>query len=541
MSNRPSTNPAFLWLPLAMAVSVVIGIFIGNRFSSKQYAVDNDRKLNTILNLIATDYVDTVNIDDLVESAIPGILSKLDPHTTYFSQEDLKAANEDLNGSFSGIGVSFMMMNDTINVIEVIPNGPSEKVGIMAGDRIVTVDDSTFVGSDISSNDVMKRLRGDKGTKVKLGIKRNNSPQIFNYTVTRGDIPMKSVDAAYMIDKGTGYIKVNQFGRTTFDEFITGLSKLKEEGAKRYMIDLRGNGGGYMEMAILMANEFLANNQLIVYTKGRDKRNDSQWWSDGNGQFQNAEVIVLMDEYSASASEIFAGAIQDNDRGLIVGCRSFGKGLVQNQLTLPDQSAIRLTIARYFTPSGRCIQKDYKEGANYSSELLNRYMSGELYSQDSIKIDKSQIFTTQHGRTVYGGGGIVPDIFVPRDTTGITNYYIAVANAGLIQKFAFKYVDANRAAFSKMTDYKQFLRMEPSRDILLNDFVQFAADNGVPARWYYINQSRDIIVNYIEALVARDIFGNESFYPIVNRNDKTVEAAIKAFNKHKAVFPITGK
>lgn len=541
MSNRPSTNPALLWLPLAMAVSVVIGIFIGNRFSSKQYAVDNDRKLNTILNLIATDYVDTVNINDLVESAIPGILSKLDPHTTYFTQEDLKAANEDLNGSFCGIGVSFMMMNDTVNVIEVISGGPSEKVGIMAGDRIVTVDDSTFVGSDITSNEVMKRLRGDKGTKVKLGIKRNNSPQIFNYTVTRGDIPMKSVDAAYMIDKGTGYIKVNQFGRTTYDEFITGLSKLKEEGAKRYMIDLRGNGGGYMEMAILMANEFLANNQLIVYTKGRDKRNDSQWWSDGNGQFQNAEVIVLMDEFSASASEIFAGAIQDNDRGLIVGCRSFGKGLVQNQLTLPDQSAIRLTIARYFTPSGRCIQKDYKEGSNYSAELLNRYKSGEIYSRDSIKIDKSQIFTTQHGRTVYGGGGIVPDIFVPRDTTGLTNYYIEVANSGLIQKFAFKYVDTNRAAFSKMTDYKQFLRMEPSREALLNDFVSFAAENGVPARWYYINQSRDVILNYIEALVARDVFGNESFYPIVNRNDKTVEAAIKAFNKHKAVFPITSK
>lgn len=522
-----------------MAVSVVIGIFIGNRFSSREYAVDNDRKLNTILNLVAADYVDTLNMNDLIEMAIPKILDNLDPHTAYFSQDDLKAANEELNGSFSGIGISFMIMNDTVNVIEVIPGGPSEKAGIVAGDRIVMVDDSLFVGSQITNNDVMKHLRGDKGSKCKLSIKRASSSKILHFTITRGDVPMKSVDAAYMLEKGIGYIKVNQFGRTTYDEFITGLSKLKEEGAKRYMIDLRGNGGGYMEMAILMANEFLASDKLIVYTKGRDKRNDSQWWSDGNGQFQDAEVIVLMDEFSASASEIFAGALQDNDRGLIVGCRSFGKGLVQNQFTLPDQSAIRLTIARYYTPSGRCIQKDYKGTANYTRELLERYASGEIYRGDNIKIDKSQVFTTTHGRTVYGGGGIVPDIFVPRDTTGFSNYYFEVANAGLIQKFAFKYVDTNRKVLSKMTDYKQFLRMEPSSDLLLNDFVAYASQNGVPARWYYINQSRDLIANNIKALVARDIFGSESFYPIINRNDKTVETAIKAFNKHKAVFPIT--
>lgn len=539
MNNKPSTHSSLLWLPLAMALSVVIGIFIGNRFSSKKYAIDNDRKLNTILNLIADDYVDTVDMNDLIEMAIPEILGNLDPHTAYFSKADLKAANEELNGSFCGIGISFMMMNDTISVIEVIPGGPSEKVGIHPGDRIVTVNDTNFVGSKVNNNEVMKHLRGDKGTKVKLGIKRNNSPKLLSFTVTRGDIPMKSVDAAYLIDKTTGYIKVNQFGRTTYDEFLTGLGKLKKEGAKRFMIDLRGNGGGYMEMAILMANEFLSNNQLIVYTKGRYRRNDSQWWSDGNGQFQDAEVIVLMDEYSASASEIFAGALQDNDRGLIVGCRSFGKGLVQNQLTLPDQSAIRLTIARYYTPSGRCIQKDYKHGEDYSKELYERYKSGELYSRDSMKIDKSQIFTTQHGRTVYGGGGIVPDLFVPRDTSGISSYYIDVMNAGLIQQYAFNYVDVNRTAISKMKDYKQFLRMEPATDVILNDFVTYASQHGVPARWYYINQSRDLIVNYIKALVARDIFGNEAFYPIVNRNDKTVNAALKAFNKHKAAYPIT--
>ena len=537
---KSTPNPTHIWFPLALAAAIVVGIFIGNRFSSKKYAVDNDRKLNTILNLIADDYVDTTNIDQLIEMSIPEILSNLDPHTTYFSAEDLKAANDDLNGSFSGIGISFMLINDSISVVEVIPGGPSEKVGVMAGDRIVTINDSTFVGPKITSNDVMKHRRGIKDTKVKLGIKRNNSERLLPFTITRGDIPVNSVDAFYMLDKTTGYIKVNQFGFKTYDEFINGLNSLKEEGAKRYVVDLRGNGGGYMERAILMANEFLPADQLIVFTKGRYKRDDSMVWSDGRGAFQDAEVVVLIDEYSASASEIFAGAIQDNDRGLIVGCRSFGKGLVQQQFVLPDSSAVRLTIARYYTPSGRCIQKDYKgEGMNYGKELYDRYMHGELYSRDSMKIDKSQIFSTNiTGRTVYGGGGIVPDIFVPRDTIGITSYYIDVANAGLLQKYAFNYANVNRTALSKMKDYKQFLRMLPADGELLNDFVDYAAQNGVPPRWYYINLSRDVMLTNIKALVARDIFGNEAFYPIFNRNDKTIQAALKALNKHKAVFPI---
>ena len=536
---KSSPKSSFLWLPLAMAVAVVVGIFIGNRFSSRKYAVDNDRKLNTILNLIADDYVDTTNINELIELSIPEILSNLDPHTTYFSAEDLKAANEDLNGSFSGIGISFMMMNDSISVIEVIPGGPSEKVGIMPGDRIVTVNDSVFVGPKVTSNDVIKCLRGDKGSQVKLGIKRNTSSKLLSFTVTRGDIPVNSVDAFYMLDKTTGYIKVNQFGFKTDDEFLNGLNQLKQEGAKRYVIDLRGNGGGYMERAILMANEFLPADQLIVFTKGRYKRDDSMVWSDGSGSFKDAEVVVLIDEYSASASEIFAGAIQDNDRGLIVGCRSFGKGLVQQQFVLPDSSAVRLTIARYYTPSGRCIQKDYKNGVNYDKELYDRYMHGELYSRDSMKVDKSQIFTTNvTGRTVYGGGGVVPDIFVPRDTTGVTSYYIDVANAGLLQKYAFHYTDINRKSLKQMKDYKQFLRMLPSDSELLNDFVDYASHNGVTPRWYYINLSRDLIVTNIKALIARDIFGNSAFYPIFNRNDKTIAAALKALNKHKAVFPI---
>lgn len=539
--TQPNNKHDYLWLPMAIALSVIIGIVVGNRFSNQRYTADSDRKLNTILNLIADDYVDdSVNINDLIEMSIPQILSKLDPHTVYFSAKDMKAAQEELNGSFSGIGISFQLYNDTITVIEVIPGGPSYKAGILAGDRIVMVNDTTYVGESVDANFVKSKLRGDKDTMVKLGIKRSTSSKLLTFNVKRGDVPVNSVDAYYMIDPTTGYVKVNQFGSNTYNEFINALSSLKKDGAKRYIVDLRGNGGGYMEVAITMANEFLSENQLIVCTKGRFKRDDSMVYSDGNGSFQDAELVVLMDEYSASSSEIFAGAIQDNDRGLIIGNRSFGKGLVQKQFMLPDSSAIRLTIARYYTPSGRCIQKSYKEGEMaYEKELLNRYSNGELFSRDSIKIDKSKIFETAHGRKVYGGGGIIPDIFVPRDTSGISSYYIAVLNAGLIQQFAFHYVDANRRTLKQMKDYKQFLRTMPGNDALINDFVEYSARKGVPARWYYINISRELLASQLKALIARDVFGSNSYYPIINKNDNVISMAIKAFNKHKATFPIT--
>ncbi len=539
--NKSNNKHDYLWLPLAIALSVIIGIVVGNRFSNQRYTADSDRKLNTILNLIADDYVDdSVNINNLIEMSIPQILSKLDPHTVYFSAKDMRAAQEELDGSFSGIGISFQIYNDTITVIEVIPGGPSYKAGILAGDRIVTVDDSTYVGESVDANFVKSKLRGDKNTIVKLGIKRSTSTKLLTFNVKRGDVPVNSVDAYYMIEPTTGYVKVNQFGSNTYNEFINALSTLKKDGAKRYIVDLRGNGGGYMEVAITMANEFLSENQLIVCTKGRFKRDDSMVYSDGNGSFQDAELVVLIDEYSASASEIFAGAIQDNDRGLIIGNRSFGKGLVQKQFMLPDSSAIRLTIARYYTPSGRCIQKSYKEGEMaYEKELLNRYSNGELFSRDSIKIDKSKIFETAHGRKVYGGGGIIPDIFVPRDTSGISSYYIAVLNAGLIQQFAFHYVDANRGVLKQMKDYKQFLRTLPGNDALINDFVDYAAHKGIPARWYYINISRDLIASQLKALIARDVFGANAYYPIINKTDKVIEVAVKSLNKHKASFPIT--
>lgn len=527
-------------IPLIIALSIVIGILIGSGFTNDKFIGNHDRKLNTILNLVSDGYVDTVNVNNIIEQTIPQLLSNLDPHTTYIPAKDLTAVNDELDGSFSGIGISFFIMNDTVRIVEVLSGGPSAKAGLLAGDRIVEIDDSLFVGKIVNNQSVFNKLRGKKGTSVRLGIKRATSANLLYFDLIRGDIPMNSIDASYMVDKQIGYIKVNKFARTTYNEFLNALVKTKNEGAEKYIIDLRGNGGGFMEMAILMANEFLPKNSLIVYTQGRDKKNDQQFWSDGNGSFQEMDIIILIDEYSASASEIFAGAIQDNDRGLIMGRRSFGKGLVQKQFELSDSSAIRMTISRYYTPSGRCIQKDYKKGETaYNMDIYDRYTHGELSNKDSIRIDTTNIFYTKHNRKVFGGGGIIPDIFVPADTTGITSYYISVSNAGLLQKFAYEFTELNREEFSALDDYKQFLRILPSDYALLNDFISFAAANGVPARWYYINLSKELIVSQLKALIARDIFGNEAFYPIYNKNDRMILKAIKAMNENKAAAPIT--
>ena len=539
MMKNDNHTPRYVNVPLLIAFALVLGIFIGSKFASKS-TIDLDRKINNILGIVADEYVESVNMDSLVELAIPDIIAQLDPHSVYISAKDYEQANEELNGNFCGIGISFQVMEDTINVIEVIPGGPSEKVGIANGDKIISVDGKNFTGEKINPNLVKEQLRGPKNSVVKLGVKRATSAKTLYFTVTRGDIPIKSVDAAYMIDKNTGYVKVNQFGRNTYDEFVTALSVLKNEGAKRYIVDLRGNGGGYMEIAVAMANEFLPKDNLIVSTKGRYKKNDTSVYSDGNGSYQDAEIVVLINEFSASASEIFAGAMQDNDRGLVIGARSFGKGLVQREFKLSDNSAIRLTIARYYTPTGRCIQKDYKLGqAAYERELINRFNNGELDYRDSIKVDKSKMYKTPHGRIVYGGGGIIPDIFVPRDTVGFTSYYFAVVNAGLIQNYVLKYVTAHKAKFKNVKDYKDVIRLLDDNTQLLNDFVNFAAKHDVPPRWYYINQSRDLLLNDLKAFVARDLLGQKAFYPIYNRNDKTIEAALKALNKHKAAFPLT--
>lgn len=538
MNNRLK-NPA-VWIPLTVALAFVGGMFSTKGLFVQDRSASGNNKLNTLLNIIGHEYVDAVDTDSLMETMYPQLLSGLDPHSVYIKAEDLEAVNSELEGSFSGIGITFNMLNDSINVLEVLSGGPSEKVGLLAGDRIVTINDSVVAGKKWSNEKVMSWLRGESGTKVRLGIRRSTSFELLPFEVTRGPIPVTSIDASYLIDDVTGYIRVNKFGRTTYDEFYTDMVKLRDAGAKRYVVDLRGNGGGFMEMAVMMANEFLPAGQLIVATHGRDESAESTAVSDGGGTFQDAELTVLIDEFSASASEIFAGAIQDHDRGLVVGRRSFGKGLVQRQMELPDGSAVRLTIARYYTPSGRCIQKTYTHGENldYAHEIVDRYNSGEIFNGDSIKHDDSMIFKTDAGRVVYGGGGIMPDIFVPNDTAEITSYYLNVLNKGLLQKFSFDFTDRHRAELKNAGSVNAMLKVLPPDEELLVEFVDYAKSNGVPARWYYINISRKLIVKDLKALIARDVFGTSAFYKVNNLTDPTVVRALQEMRRGATRFPV---
>jgi len=527
-----------VWTPLIAAAMFVLGFFAGEFVNRQNGPTAAQKKFQTILNIVRNEYVDEVNLDSLIEKTIPSLLTNLDPHSAYIPAADLQAVNEDLDGSFSGVGIQFMIDSDTIKVIEVIPGGPSEKVGVMPGDRIVKVDGEDVAGIGITNEKVLKQLRGEKGSKVNLRIKRNNSKKLLSYDVIRGDIPVNTIDAAYIVSPGIGYIKVNKFGRTTYDEFFQGLSKLRREGAQDFIIDLRGNTGGYMEIAFVMANEFLDAGQVIVSTKGRDFTSSSVINADGTGSFRDSQVVVLLDEFSASSSEIFAGALQDNDRALIIGRRSFGKGLIQRQSVLPDSSAIRLTIGRYYTPSGRCIQKDYSNLSVYEHDILDRYNRGEMFSADSIKLNTDLKFTTLHGRTVYGGGGIMPDIFVPNDTSGISSYYINVANAGLLQKYAFDFVDDNRESLKKASNVEELLALLPGDDALVRHFVLYASRNGFPARWYYINISHDLIVNQLKALIARDALGYGAYFEIANTGDINVSRALEELLNGNAAFPI---
>ena len=530
-----------IWLPFIIAISIVLGICIGRFYhqastiGSRIFAKQN--KIETLLSIIQSQYVDTVNINKLVENAMPKIIGELDPHSAYIPAKDLLSVNEELEGSFSGIGIQFSILNDTITVVSVIPGGPSEKAGILPGDRIVTINDTVFVGKSVEPMDkVMKKLRGLKDSKVDLGIKRSSAKKLLNFTITRGDIPVNSVDVSFKINDKTGYLKISKFGRNTYNEFMNALAKLRKEGADRYIIDLRGNTGGYMDAAIKMVNEFLPKDQLIVYTEGKAFPR-SEGYSDGTGAFQNNQMVVLMDEWSASASEIFAGAIQDNDRGTIVGRRSFGKGLVQQQIPFSDGSAIRLTIARYYTPSGRSIQKEYKMGdiEDYNQDLMNRFLHGEFDTKDSIKLNDSLSYETRNGRIVYGGGGIMPDIFVPRDTIGITSYLNNVVNNGIIYQFALEYTNKHRKELSQFKDYGsllQYLKRKP----LLDEFVIYAASKGVKPRPVYINISRKIINNQLHAYIARNLLGDEAFYPILMLEDKTFLKAVDILDENKG-FP----
>ena len=528
-------------MPMLMALCVVVGILIGtfyaNHFSGNRLNIINSgsNRLNNLLHIIDDQYVDEVDIDSLVDVAIPQILSDLDPHSVYISAKEAQQVADDLKGSFSGVGVEFVIRDDTIRVQGVVKNGPADQVGIRAGDKIVSVDGKPFVGKIVTSDEAMRRLKGPKDTKVKIGVIRYGEKKVRQFTVTRGDIPQKSINAAYMLDDKTGYIKIKNFGENTYPEMLIALAKLSQDGFSNLVIDLRDNTGGYLKSAVQIANEFLPKNRLIVYTEGR-KSPRQDYKSDGRGSYQRIPLVVLINEASASASEIFAGAMQDNDRATIIGRRSFGKGLVQQQLEFPDGSMIRLTVARYYTPSGRCIQKPYVAGDNqdYEEDLLSRYQHGEFFSQDSIK-HTGPAYHTSIGRTVYGGGGITPDIFVPEDTLGMTSYFKEASMSGLILQFAFNYTDNNRpklSGFETMPELSAYLDKQNTVD----KFASYADKNGLRRRNLLIKKSHHLLERFINSRIIYNIMDEEDWIEYLNLDDNVIKAALDVF-KNNAAFP----
>lgn len=524
-------------MPLVMALCVVVGIMIGtfyaNHFSGNRLNIINSgsSRLSNLLHIIDDQYVDSVNIDSLVEKAIPQILAELDPHSVYISAKDVQLATDDLKGSFSGVGIEFIIRDDTIRVQNVIKDGPANRAGLLAGDKIVSINGKPFVGKIVTNEEAMHRLKGPKDSKVLIGVKRFGEKGVKVFTVTRGDISVNSISACYMINDTTGYIRVKSFGERTYAEMLSALQTLNIEGADHLIIDLRDNGGGILEAAVQMANEFLPKNRLIVYTQGR-KSPRAEYRSNGKGSYQHIPMVVLINEGTASAAEIFAGAMQDNDRATIVGRRSFGKGLVQQQIQFPDGSMIRLTVARYYTPSGRCIQKPFKPGdnADYENDLLARYRHGEFFSQDSIK-HVGPAYHTHNGRTVYGGGGITPDIFVPEDTSHVTSYYKEAAMSGLILQYAFNYTDQHRTILSKFTEMMP-LANYLDRQNLVNDFANYAARYGLRRRNLMIMRSHSLLQNYIDSRIIYNILDEQAWIEYLNLSDETVKAALDVFKNH---------
>ena len=525
--------------PIALAVVLVAGLLIGaalrqqpGRTSLTVYPRAD--KLTSVLNYIENQYVDTITMTTLVESTIPTLLKSLDPHSVYIPASELQQVNEPLDGGFDGIGITFNMPNDTIIVINTIPGGPSERVGLLAGDRIATINDSVVAGKGINQNDVVKMLKGPTGTKVNVGIIRDGIDDIISFEITRDKIPIYSIDVSFMAAEKVGYIKVSRFARTTYREFLEAVDKLQGVGMERLIIDLRGNNGGYMDAATNIANEFLPEGKLIVYTQGK-ARPRQNIFSNAKGRCHNTPVAVLIDEFSASASEILAGAIQDNDRGVVIGRRSFGKGLVQEQILFSDGSALRLTIARYYTPTGRSIQKPYEPGSeDYYYDISNRYLHGEFQERDSIQLSDSLKFITPGGRVVYGGGGIMPDHFIPLDTTGITPYFNQVARRNLIYRYAFNFTDKHRRQMANLKDanaIETYLR----KANVLNEFIAFAEQRGVSQNNAQIQKSKEIIETQIMAYIARNLIDNEGFYPIITRIDNTLLRAIEIMQKEEVI------
>lgn len=524
-----------------MAVCVIIGIFVGmfytSHFSGNKLSIinSNSNKLNNLLHIVNDQYVDTVNINNLVEKAMPQILSELDPHSVYIGAKDAQSANDELRSSFSGVGIEFNIRKDTIHIQGVVSNGPAERAGLIAGDKIVSIDDSAFVGKIVTTENAMKKLKGPKDTKVKIGVLRYKEKQEKQFVVTRGDIPQKSISAVYMLDENTGYIRIKKFAENTYPELLIALALLSQEDFSNLVIDLRGNTGGYLGSAVQIANEFLAKDRLIVYTEGR-KSPRQEFRSDGNGSYKHIPLVVLIDEVSASSSEILAGAIQDNDRGTIIGRRSFGKGLVQQPMAFNDGSQIRLTVARYYSPSGRCIQKPYTSGTDksYEEDLITRYEHGEFFSQDSIKHTGPEYHTTI-GRTVYGGGGITPDIFIAEDTTDITSYYKEASLSGLIIQYAFEYTDENREKMKKYEDMES-LSQYLKKQRMVEKFVKYAEKNGLRRRNLMIRKSYKLLELYINSRIIYNMLDEQAWMEYINQDDPTIEATLKVFKEKKA-FP----
>ncbi len=532
--NNKNLTPIFL--VVAMVVGILIGTFYASHFMGNRLNIINtgSNKLNYLLQLVDNNYVDTVDMSEIVEESMPLILSELDPHSAYIPAKDAEAETQDLKGSFSGVGITFSMIKDTVNVMSVIKGGPAEKVGLVSGDRIISADGVSLVKMD--QTEVMRHLKGEKGTTVRLKVMRPGQKNLRSFAVVRGDIPVLSVDVAYMIDETVGYIHVKNFGEQTFGEFLTAMAALSVSGMKGLVLDLRGNRGGYMHVAIQMVNEFLPEDCLVVYTEGRRSPRED-YYSDGRGSFSKLPLVVLTDEMSASASEIFAGAIQDNDRGTIVGRRTFGKGLVQQPMEFRDGSIVRLTVARYYTPSGRCIQKPYEsgKGEDYENDLIARYERGEYFSEDSIHQD-GKAYETSLGRKVYGGGGIMPDIFVGEDTTGVTSYYKEALYLGLVRQFCYDFTDQNRPLLCRYKSSGELAAYLKKQD-LLERFASYAASHGLARRNLMLRTSARLFEKNILSSIIYNMLEVEAFQEYVNLTDATVLKALEVLHSGTS-FPV---
>ncbi len=540
MEGAPSKKKFNPFLPILFALVLIVGVVIGKLLSFPDRGVSINKdfhatrgKIDNVLDYIVARYVDTIKRSTLEDKTLLSMLHNLDPHSNYIPASELEGVNESLQGNFQGIGVEFNIVSDTIRVITVISGGPSEKAGLQAGDRIVKVDGKNIAGVKISNNKVFETLRGKSGTQVKVGIKRSGTKELFYFAITRGEIPLYSIDIAYIISPQIGYIRISRFGATTFKEYIKWFKQLKKQGMNKLILDLRGNPGGYLNTAVELADEFLSSGMQIVYTKGKANPKEV-YTATSTGGFENNALVVLVDEGSASASEIIAGAVQDNDRGMIIGRRTFGKGLVQEQMELPDGSALRLTTARYYTPSGRCIQKSYKNGNDaYYEEEYNRYASGEMISADSIKFADSLKFQTVGGKTVYGGGGIMPDLFVGLDTSYRSAFLTKAIFYGDLNGFAFSYADKHRSEFKVFKNFMDFTLNYTLPEIALNEFLTTLTTKGIKWDDASLKRSQNYLSYQLKAMIGRNIYGNNGYYPVINLNDNIIKKAISELNKSK--------